>query len=109
MKFHHLAVTINKKDDIQFYEQLGFKTKSDNGKITWMEGNGLLLEVFTEPEKQPGLRHFALTTDQDMEQIQEQLQKQFPNERTSKIKDKYEKKLFFVYAPDTTEIEIREE
>lgn len=72
---HHFAMIVSSEKSIEFYSRLGFveqfRKKREKDTIVLMEGYGIKLEMFIDPNhpehaKDPeniGLRHLALKVD----------------------------------------------
>lgn len=75
MELDHIALIVSKVENLAFYEKLGFKEKNrierEYDTVVFMECNGLLLEVFIDPNhparvSEPetlGLRHIAFVVE----------------------------------------------
>lgn len=75
MELDHIALIVSKEENLSFYEKLGFKEKNriERGydTVVFMECNGLLLEVFIDPNhparvsgpEAMGLRHIAFVVE----------------------------------------------
>ena len=75
MELDHIALIVSKEENLSFYEKLGFKEKNriERGydTVVFMECDGLLLEVFIDPNhparvtnpEATGLRHIAFVVE----------------------------------------------
>ena len=121
MILHHIAIIVSSEKSLEFYNLFGFKEvfrkvrKADT--VVLMEGNGIQLEVFIDPnhpdhtEPEPyGIRHFALQTEETLEKEIERIR----NESTETInvspimEDWTGVRFCFINDPDSTKIELRE-
>ena len=72
---HHFAIIVSSEKSVAFYERLGFnvtfKKKRAYDMVVLMEGNGLKLEMFIDPDhpcratdpENLGLRHLAFKVE----------------------------------------------
>lgn len=121
MILHHIAIIVSSKKSLVLYKLLDFNEvfrkvrKTDT--VVLMEGNGIQLEVFIDPnhhdhtEPEPyGIRHFALQTEETLEKEIERIR----NESTETInvspivEDWTGVRFCFINDPDGTKIELRE-
>lgn len=75
IELDHIALIVSKEENLSFYEKLGFieKNRIERGydTVVFMECNGLLLEVFIDPNHPArvsgpealGLRHIAFVVE----------------------------------------------
>ena len=75
MELDHIALIVSKEENLSFYNKLGFveKNRIDRGydTVVFMECNGLLLEVFIDPNHPArvanpealGLRHLCFVVE----------------------------------------------
>ena len=75
MELDHIALIVSKEENLAFYKKLGFieKNRIERGcdTVVFMECNGLLLEVFIDPNhparvtnpEAMGLRHIAFVVE----------------------------------------------
>ncbi len=121
MILHHIAIIVSSEKSLVLYKLLGFNEvfrkvrKTDT--VVLMEGNGIQLEVFIDPnhpdptEPEPyGIRHFALQTEETLEKEIERIR----NESTETInvspimEDWTGVRFCFINDPDGTKVELRE-
>ena len=72
---HHIAIIASSMASVDFYSRLGFKLREKHEReydtVVIMDGNGIQLEIFINPEhlervsnpEAMGLRHIALKVD----------------------------------------------
>ena len=80
MELDHIALIVSTEECLSFYKKLGFieKNRIERGydTVVFMECNGLLLEVFIDPNhparvtnpEARGLRHFCLVVE-DLDEV----------------------------------------
>ena len=111
MVLDHIALIISKEENLDFYEQLGFKETSrivrSYDKIIFMKCGEIVLEIFIDPKhpeisknpEQKGLRHIAFEVE-DLSKI---------TVSCTEIKtDWFGRKFTFTADPDGQTIELKE-
>ena len=113
MELDHIALIVSKKENLAFYKKLGFieKNRIERGydTVVFMECNGLLLEVFIDPNhpervtnpEARGLRHFCLVVE-DLEEVIRDV------EREEIRTDWFGRRFTFTKDPDGQPIELKE-
>ena len=113
MELDHIALIVSKEENLSFYEKLGFKEKNriERGydTVVFMECNGLLLEVFIDPNhparvtnpEAMGLRHIAFVVE-SLEEVMSVVQCE--EIRT----DWFGRRFTFTKDPDGQPIELKE-
>ena len=113
MELDHIALIVSKVENLAFYEKLGFKEKNrierEYDTVVFMECNGLLLEVFIDPNhpvkvsesKTLGLRHIAF--------VVESLEEVMRDVECEEIRtDWFGRRFTFTKDPDGQPIELKE-
>ena len=111
MELDHIALIVSKEENLTFYKKLGFieKNRIERGydTVVFMECNGLLLEVFIDPNHPErvsgpealGLRHIAFVVD-DLSKVDVECEEI----RT----DWFGRRFTFTKDPDGQPIELKE-
>ena len=113
MELDHIALIVNKEENLAFYRKLGFieKNRIERGydTVVFMECNGLLLEVFIDPNHPTrvsgpealGLRHIAF--------VVESLEEVMRDVECEEIRtDWFGRRFTFTKDPDGQPIELKE-
>ena len=113
MELDHIALIVSTEECLSFYKKLGFEEKNriERGydTVVFMECNGLLLEVFIDPNHPArvsgpealGLRHFCLVVE-DLDEVVKSVQCE--EIRT----DWFGRRFTFTKDPDGQPIELKE-
>ena len=113
MELDHIALIVSKEENLAFYEKLGFKEKNriERGydTVVFMECNGLLLEVFIDPNHPArvsgpealGLRHLCFVVE-SLEEVMSAVECE--EIRT----DWFGRRFTFTKDPDGQPIELKE-
>ena len=113
MVLDHIALIVSTEECLSFYKKLGFKEKNriERGydTVVFMECNGLLLEVFIDPNhpqhntkpENLGLRHFCLVVE-DLDEVVKSVECE--EIRT----DWFGRRFTFTKDPDGQPIELKE-
>ena len=113
MELDHIALIVSTEECLSFYKKLGFEEKNriERGydTVVFMECNGLLLEVFIDPNHTArvsgpealGLRHFCLVVE-DLDEVVKSVQCE--EIRT----DWFGRRFTFTKDPDGQPIELKE-
>ena len=113
MELDHIALIVSKEENLAFYKKLGFieKNRIERGydTVVFMECNGLLLEVFIDPNHPArvsgpealGLRHIAF--------VVESLEEVMRDVECEEIRtDWFGRRFTFTKDPDGQPIELKE-
>ena len=113
MELDHIALIVSKEENLAFYRKLGFieKNRIERGydTVVFMECNGLLLEVFIDPNHPTrvsgpealGLRHIAF--------VVESLEEVMRDVECEEIRtDWFGRRFTFTKDPDGQPIELKE-
>ena len=111
---HHVAMIVSSEESVSFYSRLGFQVTFRKTRqydtVVLMEGYGIQLELFIDPNHPPkpnpeplGLRHLALKVD-NIENTLETLKL----ESDSIMNDWLGKRFCYVQGPDGQLIELHE-
>lgn len=113
MELDHIALIVSKEENLAFYKKLGFieKNRIERGydTVVFMECDGLLLEVFIDPnhpqhntkQENLGLRHFCLIVE-DLDEVVKSVECE--EIRT----DWFGRRFTFTKDPDGQPIELKE-
>lgn len=115
---HHIAIIVSSRESVTFYERLGFSVKEtikrQRDEILFMEGAGIVLEVFIDsahpvrlnnPEA-TGLRHIAFCVDDFDSCINEMVSYGYDVEPVRT--DWHDCRFTFIKDPDGQPVEIHE-
>ena len=119
MELDHIALIVSKEENLSFYERLGFKEKNriERGydTVVFMECNGLLLEVFIDPNHPTrvsgpealGLRHIAFVVE-SLEEVMRDVESLGGVQCEEIRTDWFGRRFTFTKDPDGQPIELKE-
>ena len=119
MELDHIALIVSKEENLSFYEKLGFKEKNriERGydTVVFMECNGLLLEVFIDPNHPTrvsgpealGLRHIAFVVE-SLEEVMRDVESLGGVQCEEIRTDWFGRRFTFTKDPDGQPIELKE-